>query len=140
MRIYYQTASVLITEQEFRVKGRPPWRIDDFDDMYVVDVRETEPPQWRLRRIWPATVVILAGSVVAVHDLVGGGGAPLFVPAVVLVVCAGVLIGGGRNTGSISELWAVTEAGHVCLFRSRDKRTFDQIRRAVVRARESGRA
>jgi hypothetical protein len=136
MRIYYRTASVLVTEQVLHVRGRPPLRIDGFMDLYVVNVRGTETPQWTLRRTWPAIVAVPACIIVAVHDLVSGGEAPLLVPAVVLVVCAVILVVNGRNTDPVSELWAVTGSGHVCLFRSRDRQTFGQIRRAVLRARE----
>ena len=136
MRIYYRTASVLVTEQVFQASGRPPWRIDEFDQIYVVNVRGDEAPRWTLRRLWPAAVVVVACTLVVVHDLVAGPGAPLVVPALVLVASAIALIVSGRSTDSISELWAVTGAGHVCLFRSRDKQTFGQIQRAVARAWE----
>jgi peptidoglycan/LPS O-acetylase OafA/YrhL len=138
MRIYYRSGSVLVTERVFKVSGRPPWQLAEFADMYVVNFRGIEYSRWTARRLWPTALAVLACAVVAVDGMVGGGGAPLLVPAAVLAACAVIVLLGGRTTESISELWAITDAGHICLFRSRDKRMFDQVRRAVVRAREYG--
>jgi hypothetical protein len=138
VRVYYRAGSVLVTGTTFQVTGRPPRRIAEFNDVYVVNVRGAESPRWTVHRRWPVLVVVAACVAVAVHDVTSGRGTPLLVPAIVLLVCAVTVLVTGRGTDSIDELWAVTGKGHVCLLRSRDKRTFGQIRRALVRAREDG--
>jgi hypothetical protein len=137
VRTFYQTLSVRVTEQSFQVRGRPPRRIDDLRELYIVDVRGAESPQRTLGRTWPAMAVVVACVVVAGWDLASGRQPSLLVPAVILLVSAIMLILTARTTDSISELWAITETGHVCLFRSRDRHVFGQVRRAVERARES---
>lgn len=138
MRIYYRAGPVLVTESLFHVTGRPPLRIDEFDDMYIVNVRESESSRGFVRRMWPALVAVAACVAVSVHDTVAGGGL-LLVPATVLMVSTAMLLAGRHAPAWSRELWAVTGTGHVCLFRSGDRRTFDQVRRAVIRAREAAR-
>lgn len=82
-------------------------------------------------------VTALASVAVMVHDLASGVGPLLLVPALSFGIAALVaaVVGGGRDAGAVTELWAVTRAGHVCLFRSRNRDAVAEVRSAVVDAR-----
>lgn len=140
MRIYYKTPFALVTDEVIQVDGRPTRRIASLDSLYVVEVRQAPDPQWTDRRSGQAVVTTLTSLVVAVHDVMSGGGTPLLVPATAFAVGALAVIAGsrsavGRNGGTVGELWALTCTGPVCLFRSRNRETIAQIRHAVADAR-----
>jgi hypothetical protein len=139
VRIYYKTPSVLVTDEVIHVDGRPARRIATLDSLYVVEVRLPMAPRWTDPRSGQAVVTTLASFAVAIHDLTSGAGAPFLLPALVLGVGGLAFLVVGRNAGTVGELWAVTCTGNVCLFRSRNRDTIVQIRRAVTDALEGRR-
>jgi hypothetical protein len=132
---YYKTALVLVTGEVISVSGQPPCRIADIDALYVVKVRELQVRRWTLRRSGPAVVTALTSSGVAIQDLVAAPGTALVMPALALAIGALASLASDLRGGTVSELWAITGAGCVRLFRSRNRATVAQVRRAVAEAR-----
>jgi hypothetical protein len=138
--IFYQSPSVLITDQLFRVHGRQNLAVSikQLDHVYALRVTQRTTPGWPGRRLWTSAGVAMTSAILVIQDLVSGPDEPLLAFVIALLLYYALWLGDRRRFPPVHELWAVINGRHVCLLRCQDSSTFGQVRRALIRAREHG--
>jgi hypothetical protein len=137
VRTLYRDDSVLVTDVLFKTRGQRPTSvaIAELDHLYVVRVRASGG-RAALTRIWPVLLSIVTAAVIVAFALRDAMWEQLVLPTAALVLAGALLIFHPQRGCVTNELWAVTGRDHLCLYRSTDARIFEQVRRAVIRARE----
>jgi hypothetical protein len=137
--VFYRSASVLVTDRVFKVIATPEHviAINQIDHVYVVRTGTRFPARVLAMRLWPAALAVVISTGIVINDFASSAGGPQLISAMALAICGlTMLFSATASTSPANELWAVINGRHECLLREQNQRTFGQIQRALMRARE----